>query len=374
MKKSIFIFLIIIGSLLLSQLTGCTSGAFSDQPDIERLLPVQTLGFDREGSGMVVTLSTGKELQSASPLVMQSLSSGIEAALTRLQDYSPEDQLYYDHIQYIMLGESVAEAGVEPILDWAERSPFMRMDTFVLLVKGSAGDAMTGASGEMADVTERLSSLEREASTRGQHIYTLLEIASSLADRNSALCTVVEAVSSQGTVYTPQGDSIENAILPAGSAVLKDGRLISYLSQNESLGAALFQADPNGTTLTLEGTTMEILQGHVRASGQWSERGELTGIRITGELSAGILEQENPDQDIDHLNQVFTDTAQRWVTEALARSQTLSCDFLALQDPVLRSGPHGGQAYRAVWEEIFPTLPISVEITAEVTRGYDRTK
>lgn len=373
MKKSIVIFLSIICIFLLTQLTGCTTGAFSDQPDIERLLPVQTLGFDRDGSGMMVTLSTGKELQSSAPLVMQSLAAGIEDALTRLQDYSPEDQLYYDHIQYIMVGESVAQSGVTPILDWTERSPFMRMDTFVFLVKGSAGDAMTGASGEMADVTERLSSLEREASARGQHIYTLLEIASSLADRNSALCTVVESVTSDGTVYSSQSSSAGNAIIPAGYAVLKDGRLAAYLTQNESLGAALFKDNPNGTELTVEGTTMEILNGGVRAVGQWSKSGQLTGILVTGQISAGILEQEDPDQDIDSLNRAFTAAAQRWVEEVLSRSQALSCDFLALKDPVLRSGPRRGREYREVWEDIFSTLPVTVQITAEVTRGYDRT-
>lgn len=373
MKKSIIIFLTIICIFLLTQLTGCTTGVFSDQPDIERLLPVQTLGFDKEGTGMMVTLSTGKELQSTSPLVMQSLSAGIEDALTRLQDYSPEDQLYYDHIQYIILGESVAKADVQPILDWAERSPFMRMDTFVFLVKGSAGDTMTGASGEMTDITERLSSLERDASTRGQHIYTLLEIASSLADRSSALCSVVESVRSDGTVYTSQGGSTGNAIIPAGYAVLKDGRLAAYLSQNESLGAALFKNNPNGTKLTVEGTTMEILQGSAKASGQWSEDGELTGILVTGRITAGVLEQEDPDQDIERLNNAFTAAAVGWVEEVLARSQSLSCDFLALKDPVLRSGPKHSQEYNDLWDDIFPALPVSVQITAEVTRGYDRT-
>ena len=231
---------------------------------------------------------------------------------------------------------------------------------------------MTGASGEMSDVTERLSSLEREASARGQHIYTLLEIASSLAERSSALCTVVDAASSDGTVYTSQNGSAGDAIIPAGYAVLKDGCLAAYLTQNESFGAALFHDNLNGTKLTINGTTMEILQGSVQADGQWSKTGELTGILVTGQISAGILEQEDPDQNIDDLNRAFTAAAQNWVEEALTRSQDLSCDFLALKDPVLRSGPKRGQEYGDTWEDIFPTLPVTVQITAEVTRGYDR--
>ena len=373
MKKSIVIFFAIIGIFLLIQLSGWATGGFSDQPDIERLLPVQTLGLDREGSGMVVTLSTGKELQSTSPLVMQGLASGIETALTRLQDYSPQDQLYYDHIQYIMIGESVAESDVTHLLDWAERSPFMRMDTFVLLVKGSAGDAMTGASGEMTDVTERLSSLEREASTRGQHIYTLLEIASSLADRNAALCSVVEAVSSDGAVYSAQGGSAGSAIIPAGYAVLRDGRLAAYLSQNESLGAALFTGDPRGTKITVGETAMELLESDIKVSGQWSAAGELTGILIEGQVTAGILEPESSAPDTARLNQAFTAAVRRWVRETVARSQAIGCDFLDLQNPVLRSGRGCAGADEEHWAEAFPRLPVTLELTAEVARGYDRT-
>jgi len=343
------------------------------QQDVERILPVQTLGFDRDGSGIHVTLSTGGILNNTQPVILTGLASGIEPALVRLQDYSPKDMLYYDHVQYILCGESMAKDSIEPVLDWVERSPFMRMDTQVFLVKSSAEEAMLSASGEMSDITERLSSLERESSSRGQHIYTLLEISSNLASQGSSLCTTVESVSSDGTVFTSQSSSSGNALLPVGYGVLQDGRLVAYLTQAESLGAMLLEQDPTGSEVEIERTTLELLQGKAEVSGQWSEDGSLAGIIVAAELDAGILEQD-PSHKIttEQLSEALSNAARSWLEDVLYRSQELSCDFLNIQDKVLRRR-FGKQTFdEDRWAEIFPSLPITVEANATIQRGYDR--
>lgn len=373
MKRFLVIFICMLCIVPLVHLSGCRQNEFADQRDIERLLPVQTLGFDRDTSGINVTLSTGGMLNNTSPMVITSLASGIEAALLRLQDFSPKDALYYDHVQYILCGEELAEDSIEPVLDWVERSPFMRMDTQVFLAKGSAEETISSASGEMADITERLTSLEKEASARGQHITTLLEIASDLATRGNALCLTVESVSSEKTVSDSKGSFLGNAILPSGYGVLQDGKLIAYLSQAESLGVMLFEQPPTGTEAEIEGTTLELLQGKAEASGQWSEDGTLIGILVTARATAGILEQDpTSSMDTDAINRAFTDLVEDWLSAAVARSQALSCDFLGLEDKVLRTGSQQSRYSGDAWSELFPVLPVTVEAEATIQRGYDR--
>jgi len=355
------------------QISGCSPGGFMRQQDVERILPVQTLGFDRDGSGIHVTLSTGRILNNTQPIILTGLASGIEPALVRLQDYSPKDLLYYDHVQYILCGESMARDSIEPVLDWVERSPFMRMDTQVFLVKSSAEEAILSASGEMSDITERLSSLERESSARGQHIYTLLEISSNLASQGSSLCTAVESVSSDGTVFNAQSSSPGNALLPVGYGVLQDGRLVAYLTQAESLGVILLEQDPTGSKVEIERTTLELLRGKTDVSGQWSEDGSLAGIMVTAELDAGIVEQDPSVQiTTEQLNDALSAAAQSWPEDVLHCSQGLSCDFLNMKDKILRHR-FGKQTFNDnSWSEIFPSLPITVEVNATIQRGYDR--
>lgn len=373
MKRFLIIIICILFVVPLVHLSGCTQGKFTDQRDIERLLPVQTMGFDREDSGISVTLSTSSILNNTSPIILTGLASSIETALTRLQDYSPKDDLYLDHVQYIILGEDMAADGILPVLDWVERSPFMRMDTLVFLVKGNAAETTISASGEMTDITQRLYSLEQESSARGQHIYTLLDIASGLADRGSALCFAVESVTSDGTVYGTQSSSAGNALLPAGYGVLQDGKLIAYLSQEESLGAMLFKQPPTGTEIEIDGTILELLQGTASVAGRWSEDEQLIGLSVTAHVTAGILEQDlSSSTDLDALNQAFTLAAEQWLYAAVTRSQSLSCDFLALEDRVLSEKPKMGNTLASAWTDVFSSLPVTVQVKTEILRGYDR--
>ncbi len=371
MKKWIAVYTIILCIIPLTQLTGCSQEFMADQLDIERFLPVQTMGFDKENDILTVSLSTGGEQNSSSALVMKSPAPNIEAALTRLQDYSPVDELYYEHIQYIILGEGLAQDGIQPMLDWAERSPFMRMDTSVFLVKGTAEEAISGASGEMGGITERLSSLDRESDARSQHIYTLLEIAASLSDRGTGLCSAVECVSSDGTVTTQKG-SLGSAVLPAGYGVLQEGKLVAFLSAEESLGASLFRQDPTGTVITVENTALEILEGRARAEGVFSDRGELTGLSVTASMKAGILETGGETPDIPVLEEAFSASVQKALAAAVSRSQELSCDFLALEDMVFKKTTNRSQPSPEAWDEYFSALPVTVTVQGEIQRGYDR--
>lgn len=374
MKRFLIVLICILFAAPLLHLSGCTQGRFTDQRDIERLLPVETMGFDRDETGITVTLATGSILNNTSPLVLTGLASGIEPALTRLQDYSPKDDLYLDHVQYIIIGEAMAKDDMTAVLDWVERSPFMRLDTLVFLAKDNAADTIVSASGEMTDISQRLRSLEQESNARGQHIYTLLDIASGLADRGSALCLAVEPASSDRTVYNSQGSSAGKALLPAGYGVLKDGKLIAYLSQAETVGAMLFKQPPTGTGIEIDGTTLELLHGNASVSGQWSGDGTLTGLSVTAHITAGILEHDpSRSLDLDTLNQAFADTAEQWLYDVVTRSQALSCDFLALEDMVLSEKPKNGTAYDSQsWSDVFPYLPVTVQVKTEIQRGYDR--
>ena len=370
MKKWILAYTIILCMIPLTQLTGCSQNLVSDQLDIERFLPVQTMGFDKVGDTLVVSLATSGE-QNTSALVMKTPGPNIESALTRLQDYSPKDELYYEHVQYIILGEDLAKDGIEPLLDWVERSPSMRMDTNVFLVKGSAEEAISSASGEMGDITEHLSSLDREANTRSQHVFSLLEIAAELSDRGTGLCSAVECVPSNGTAIGQQG-AAGDALIPAGYGVLQNGKLLTFLTAEESLGVSLFRQDPTGTVITVDDTALELLTGRAEAKGIWSESGELTGLLITADMEAGILETNQDSLNVESLESAFSAAILEALESAVTRSMDLSCDFLALEESVFHKTPYSYPFSSDTWNSQFTELPVTFTVQGTIQRGFDR--
>lgn len=367
MKRVIIILYV---SLALCPLSGCRQGIFSSHHDMERLRPIQTIGLDRQEEGVVMSISSGIGPEAAPPLVMKSAASSIETAITRLQDYSPEDELFYAHVQYILLGETLAADSIMPLLSWVTRSPTMRTGTSLFIVKGNADTAVTATTGAETDITERLASLEREAAVRGQHIYTLREVAAALTERGCALCLAVQAYPSTNTIFTDTKASA--AIVPVGYAVLEDGVVVSYLTQNETLGAQLLDKGAVGSQLTLDGNVLEFFEGEAHASGQWDDDGNLTGICVRGTVKAGIREREKDgESDTQILQAQLHAAVLDAITAVITRSQALSCDFLNLEATVTQSLPGHRRSEVAQWDTLFPTLPITVDIDSEISRSYD---
>lgn len=367
MKRRLFIILYIIA--LLPLISGCAGSLRSSRRDMERLRPIRTISLDRAEDGVVMGVSSGIGPEGSPPLVMKCEATGIEPAISRLQSFSPEDELFYAHVRYILFGESMADRSVLPLLDWVERSPAMRMDTAMILVRGSAADALTDATGEATDITERLASLEREELARGQHIYSLREIASSLFERGSALCLVIRSEPSDGVIFTESEASA--AVIPEGYAVLRDGLPAEYLTAEETMGTELLAGGVNGALAVIDGNVLEISSPGAEASGLWDEDGALTGVLIRCRLEAGVLErEEGGEEDMDTLEKDFSDAAARWLEAAAARSQALGCDFLDLEGKLMKNRPRRG-APQGDFESLLPGLSVSVSVEAQIDRSYD---
>ena len=366
MKRALILLYILLFTLPLS---GCSLSLQADRRDAEKLLLVQTMGLDRRGTGVEMSISSGLGVEDKPALVMSAAGSGIEDAIARLQNYSPENQLFYAHVQYLLLGESAARKDLDAVIDWVERNPTVRIDTDLLVVRGSAKDAVVGSSQKSTDITQRLESMNRQSSSTGWTVHTLRQVASALEEGGGALCLAVEAVSAEDTVFTE--DMSSDAILPAGYAVLGAGGLLGFLTPEQSLGAELLTGDPTGIQITIDGNALEILDGSAQASGKFSDDGTLEGIDIRCTLRTGLMEKSRgKDADPDKLDASLSETAAQWLAGAVEQAQKLDCDFLDLKSSVLKKSKNM-TALGDRWQDLFPTLPVTVTVNGWVDRSYD---
>ncbi len=366
MKKRAALLLYIVALALLA---GCRSGLLSSRRDTERLRPIQAVGLDRQGDRILLSVSSGVGPDKAPALVMQADAESIEAAVDRVQDYSPEDELFYAHVRYILLGESLADGGVTPVLDWVARSPAMHMGTLLFIVKDSAAAVVTGAAGEGTDVTERLASLEREEIVRGLHLYNLREVSAALLDRGCALCFALEGASPEGIVFT-ETDADSTAVLPAGYAVLTPDRLAGILTGEETLGTEILLWGVNGAKVNVAGNALELLSGNADVEALRDENGAPTGLRVRCELHAGLLEQSaGGEEDPALLKTALAEAAEGWLLAAISRSRAWELDFLDLRSALASAGLFACGTVPTAREVL--SLPVTVEVRAELQRTYD---
>ena len=361
--------LIIYVCLPLALLGGCGASLEADTHDVERLLLIQTLGLDSIDGGIEMSVSSGLGPEDDPALVMSVQARGIEDAIARLQNYSPENQLFYAHVQYLLLGERAAEKELDNVIQWVDRSPTLRMDTDMLVVRGTARDAVVDASENAADITQRLASLDRQTRAMGWSIHTLREAAAALAQGEGALALAVQTVPTTDKVFSAEEQS--DAVVPMGYAVLGPGGLLEFLSPEASLGAELLTGDPEGLLITVSGNTMEILEGSARIEAVRDESGAPCAVTVQCKLRTGVLERaQGEDLAPEQLDAALSQAVSAWVRQAMERAQTLGCDYLGAKKAVLTSA-RDLVRYGGTWNELFASLPITINVDGRVDRSYD---
>ncbi len=364
MKRSI----IILYVCLLALTGGCRFSLESDRHDAERLLLIQTMGLDSWEGGVEMSVSSGLGEEDAPALVMSTPATGIEDAIARLQNYSPENQLFYAHVQYLLLGEGAAQRELANVIQWADRSPTLRMDTDMLVVKGLARDAVVNASGQATDITQRLASMDRQARSMGWTIYSLRQAAAALAEGDGALCLAVETVPTDGKVFTEQ--SRTDAVVPSGYAMLGRDGLAGFLDPERSLGAELIVGDPAGLLITVGGCTLELLECSARIEGIDGADGSPAGVWLRCAVQAGLLETSGEAPAPEELDRALSETVGAWIAGAVAAAQEAGCDCLGIRRAVLSSAGDMA-AWGGAWETIFPELDVTVTVDGQVERNYD---
>ena len=186
-------------ALLLAGLlcSGCASGAISSNyRPVEDLMLIQTIGVDRAAEGVCLSASTGRAGKNEPPQRMTQTGETVLAALDRLQDRTPNAELFYAQTSYLLLGEEAAAAGeLAPLLDFIARNPDMRLSAPLFLVRGATAQQTVMDTGDdRTDVTEALTALQKDTALSGAgHAFSCADIARALAGSGFAAGTISAA-------------------------------------------------------------------------------------------------------------------------------------------------------------------------------------
>lgn len=241
-------------SLLLS---GCASGIYANYRAVESLQTVRTLGIDRERTGSVTVSAAVDGSGEEDGSVLSCTAADIPEALARLQELSPKGQLFFAHIEYLLLGQSMAEGGVGGVLDYIERDVHTRMATSLFILRESRADALLTALKDGAAAAELLSSVQRETELQGSsRVDSVRAAAVALGQRDACLVCALE----------PSGKSA----VPAGYAILKGDALVGYFTGQEAEAATLLAGFP-GTLSRSFPTESGSVSLELRGSADYAE-------------------------------------------------------------------------------------------------------
>ena len=398
----------------LPALSGCSS-IYSNYREIQQLMVVQTMGIDREKGGVQVSMAAAAEASGGGPRRMSAQGSTVTDAIDRAYKLSYEEEIFFSHVNHLLVGEATAEEGLDAFLDYVSQSPTMRIDIPLYIVRGSTanqavmevGDSSKGISEVMQTVHESF------ASPSISRVFTVADTINSLLRYGSALVCAVECVPSsesvspgksasaqgggeqnaqQGEEQNPQQEEGQNAqdktqgetplmAVPAGYAVIRDGKLCKFIEPEEAAAVGLLTGSLPITDITVtdrngKDASLELNQGSAEITPVWGGKGQLKGLNIQAQVSASVLETDNWQQGssseyINHLTAQLESAVSQRLSSLLRTSMKLKADFLGLAGQVERKSPENYRLMSQSFSELLPGLELQITVSGQLSHTND---
>lgn len=347
--------IVALGAALCLLLTGC--GRMPCPREMEDMALLRTMGVDREGGALSLTVSTGPRARGLqgdreAALTLSARGDSLSAAALSLQGLS-DSYVFFGYVDQLLLGEELAREDVRPVLDWFARDSELGLGARVWVVRGNARSAVE--SGGDQGVDSRLTTLRADGE---------MGVASLSRTAGEVYTDLLE----QGAAYLPALTlSGGKGITDGGYAVVKDGALAGYLEGEEALGLELLAG--RSSVHVLEERAGEVPVSLRVTAGS-------TACRLIGEgrlslacrVSVRLEEYSRPlteSQLADLESRVKTREEGR-VRAALDRLRGWGADCLGL-------GPKAGLAAPRVWSKVqgnwsgtFAALEPEVEVRVEL--------
>ena len=189
MKRYISI-LIIISSLL--SLGGC-GGIHTNYREIQQLMVVQTLGLDREEVSVRVSMAAAAEASGDGPRRMSASGGTVSSAIERAYELSYEEEIFFSHVNHILIGETAAEEELDSFLDYLCQSPELQIDIPLYIVReGTAEQAVMEVGDSSRGISEVMQAVREIFSTASNsRVFTVADTLRSLDRYGSALVCAI---------------------------------------------------------------------------------------------------------------------------------------------------------------------------------------
>ena len=401
--------LLIIICMLLS-LSGC-SGISSNFRELERLLVIQTMGIDFAEEGVGISLASGANSDGSSPVRLFSTGVSVTSAVAHILSYSQEQELFLSHTSHVVLGEEAAKNGINGYLSYICRSPNLRTDIPLYIVKGGTaqeavmqvGDGSKGISEVLeavrANVDERgdskafsASDLLRDLERNGSGLVCAIECSPSIQEGgtkqeggsgSSSGTDSAESPDSTGGSGSGEEKQEKQALTAAavGYGVIRGDRLCAYIDKEQAIGVGLLLNIVGISDIVVKDryatpVTLELDQGSSVIKPVWAEDGSLEMLDIQIKAAANIAEIGGgghfgePDYE-DYLTAQLETAVSERVSSVIQLSKTLQADFLGLGNIVEMDDAEKYRALGGDFASLLPGLTVRISVSGQIKHTND---
>lgn len=381
--------------LLILLLTGCKDGLpLPPQTEIDDIDLIKVIALDRcDDTRMVkvtVTFQKATAVNSGQEggargneqvIVLSALNETVQAAIRQFQTYT-SNKVFWGHTEFYLIGEEAAKEDIVRYLDFFARDHDFRPNCHVFVTIGIAGDILEKSNLPGFFISEYLESLTENTKLLSKSgSLQMLELIREL-DENTTFGLTIPAISLDGELLKSKGTEfpLNKAVLVEGYAIIKDFKLVGFISQSDSRGYNIIKniaergmigiTDQSGKNIGVEiigvsSKTIPVI-----------ENGQVTGIRIKTWLETNVDEVHSrkdifTEDSLAYLEQQQAEVIKKEMETCVKLAKDLESDFLGIGKAVQLKHPIVWNRIKDHWDEIFRELDVKFEIESHINRTYD---
>lgn len=384
MSKIKMILLLLILTLLLS---GCWS-----KRELNELAIVVALGIDKiddeyEISIQVVDpseISSKQPSSGRSPVVTyHAKGKSVFEAIRRMTTLTPRKP-YFSHLQIVVIGQKLAEEGLNEPLDFIARDHEFRNDFDVVMsYQTTAKEVLNVLTPiEKMPANKLLNSIKVSEKSWGSTLTVNTdELLNTLSSKEKS--AVLSAVEIEGDpklgIDQTNVERIKTPVILkySGIAVFKEDKLLGLLSEEESIYFNFLNNKIESTVVVLAcpdkgDLTTEITQSKAKIKGIFEKGTPKISIKINvtqniGEVNCAINLTQN--KTIEYIDKLTEDHIKEQTEKTLNIIQkSYKLDILGFGEALRRENPKKWKEMQKEWSTIYPEITVDIDVTVN-TQG-----
>lgn len=357
MRKIIVVIIILLVTFLATSYKELVVG----RTEIENLYPITLAGIDKNNKNesekyLITSVSPTTEEDAVKPNNVMTITGETAFEANRILGTYAENDIYWGHSQYIILGEEAAKENVFKYLDFFMRDNEPRMTIMPLVVMGRSSQEVINLMYEQnMDISQTVNNIVANFNltsySSGMKFVEFINLMSQSED-GYLPCLLLEAETkelkveqSKEEVQKGEFENINKSenkdyiLHSPGYAIIKDGKVIDYLLNEQGRGLSwIINKIVSGVIVVEhEGVkyNLEITKGSSKIKPQIE--GDLLQAEIVVEVATNITEisEQNKtinDELVEVLQTKLGDVVKKEVTEVVEITQKHEIDILGIGD------------------------------------------
>lgn len=390
MKRIVF-FLWILNCLFL--LTGCW-----DRKELSEIKVVAGMAIDKGEDGkykVTVEALNAAELNTQTaagnaPTVVEGIEGNSISEITHLFNEYYAQLLIFSHMKVLVISEEVASAGTLDFIDFLERNREIRDDFNIVIAKnGRAEDILKVSAHYRKASSLKLSPqldhlMEDWGGDPGMNIINFISELN-LEGKEPVLATVrlkgdVDKGMSMDNIMKVTPDAI---VTVDSLAIFKDGKLVGFLSLEDSRNYLWVRNNLKTTSLSIECkkgdySAIRVTESKTEVTSKWKNEKPSIHVNIKAE---GFIEGTQCYKSVDKLGtiekyeQLINKTFSKKITETIANVQRqYQADIFGFGETMRRQDFHSFMKVKDKWDEEFAKADVKVDVNFVLRRSGIRSK